>query len=75
MNPPAQCDPAAFYDVLQLAAIAVLAGESGEAVRKETSLLEASIAAVDAFPAGTPEADALGVILAAAGRVSAEVTP
>jgi hypothetical protein len=66
-------NPPALYDALNLASLAVLLGESGDAGRAETTLLEADIAAMDAFPAGSPEAQALGVILAAAGRVS-EVT-
>ena len=68
MNPPA------LYDALNLMSAAVVAAEAGYLAKSETALLEASMAAVDAFDAGTPEADALGVILAAAGRVS-EVTP
>jgi hypothetical protein len=64
----------AFYDVLNLAALAVLAAQTDDAAMAETALLEASLAASGAFPAGSPEAEALGVILAAAGRVS-EVTP
>lgn len=63
-----------LYDFLMCAAEGVLAGEVGETAKQWAALLEASIAAVDAFPVGTPEAEALGVILAAAGRVS-EVTP
>lgn len=68
MNPPA------LYDALHLMALAVLFAEGGDDAKAETARLEASIAAGDAFPAGSPEAEALGIILAAAGRVS-EVAP
>lgn len=67
MNPPA------LYDALNLTSLAVLLAESGDADRAETTLLEASLATSEAFPIGSPEAEALGVILAAASRVS-EVT-
>ena len=66
-------NPAALYDALNTASLAVLLAESGDAGQAEAALLEASLAASDAFPAGSPESMALGVILAAAGRV-AEVT-
>lgn len=64
MNPPA------LYDALNCAASAVLAAEGGETAKAETALLEASVAADDAFPIGSPESRALGVLLAAAGRVT-----
>jgi hypothetical protein len=60
---------AALYDALNCASLAVLFAEGGDTARSETALLEASLAASGAFPAGSPEADALGVILAAAARV------
>jgi hypothetical protein len=62
-------NPVALYDTLNLASSAVLLAEGGDARGAETMLLEASPSAMDAFPAGTPESLALGVILAAAGRV------
>jgi hypothetical protein len=65
-------NPPAFYDALNLASQAVVAAEAGYLDKAETALLEASIASVEAFPAGSREADALGVVLAAAGRVSEE---
>jgi hypothetical protein len=66
----------AFSDALDCLSLAVLAAETGRTALAETALLEASVAATGAFPAGSPEAEALGVILAAASRVSAgeEVT-
>jgi predicted RNA polymerase sigma factor len=66
-------NPPALYDALNCASLAVLLAESGDANRAEAALLEASLAASEAFPVGSPEAEALGVILTAAGRVS-EVT-
>ncbi len=63
MNPPA------LYDALNCASIAVLLAESGDAGQAEAALMEASLAATDAFPAGSPQAAALGIILAAAGQV------
>lgn len=65
-------DPVALYDALNCASLAVLLGESGDRRGAEGALMEASQAAVDAFPAGSPEAEALGVILAAAGQVREE---
>jgi hypothetical protein len=67
-------NPVALYDALNCASLAVLHAESGNLAQAEAALLEASLAAADAFPFGSPEAGALLVILAAAGRV-AEVTP
>lgn len=64
----------ALYDALMCAAEAVIAGEVGETGRQEAALMEASIASVGAFPAGSREADALGIILEAAGRIR-EATP
>jgi hypothetical protein len=63
-------NPVALFDALNCASTAVLAAEGGDAATAETALFEASIAAGDAFPAGSPEADALGIVLAAAGRVT-----
>lgn len=65
-------DSAALYDALNLASLAVLAAEGGETAKAETALLEAKLAATGAFPAGSPEAAAFGVVLAYASRVSEE---
>ena len=62
-------NPVALYDALNLASAAVLLAEGGDARGAETMLLEASLSASDAFPAGSREAEALGVVLAAVGRV------
>lgn len=64
-------DPVALYDFLECAAGAVLAAEGGYAAQAETALLEAQLAASTAFPAGSPRADALGVVLAAVAQVNA----
>ena len=66
---PVQANPPALYDALNCASLAVLLAESGDPRQAETALLEASAAACEAFPAGSPEAEALGIVLAAAGRV------
>jgi hypothetical protein len=66
----------AFYDALNLTSLAVLAGEAGESDKAAVALLEASMAASDAFPEGSREAEALSVLLDAASRVpEAEVAP
>ena len=46
----------------------MFAAEEGDRERVSWSLMEASAAAVSAFPAGSREADALEVILGAIGR-------
>lgn len=65
----------ALYDYLFCLAQSVLERESGDSLRAEIAQLGASSAALGAFPIGTEESRALGVILAAASRVSAEVAP
>jgi hypothetical protein len=59
-----------LHDALICAAEAVLAGEAGETREQETALFEARFAASGAFPIGSREAEALGIILDAAGRVT-----
>lgn len=68
-------NPVAFFDALNCAATAVLAAECGESDKSAVALLEASVAAADAFGEGTPQARALAVILDAAVRVPEEVAP
>ena len=65
----------ALYDFLFCLAQSVLERESGDSFRAEITQLGASAAALRAFPIGSPESRSLGCILAAASRVSAEVTP
>lgn len=62
-------DSAAFYDALNCASLSVLHAEGGDRYKAALALLEASAAAASAFPAGSGEARALGVILDAAARV------
>lgn len=61
--------PSALYDALNCASLAVLLAESGDPGQAEASLMEAHLA----FPAGSPESAALGIVLAAVARVT-EVT-
>lgn len=70
----AACDvnPAALYDVLNCASMAVMLAEAGDP-RAAGFMRQARTAESMAFPAGTRQARALSVILAAAGRVP-EVT-
>ena len=53
---------AALYDALNCASYAVVLAEGGNQPKAEEAYLEASMAA---FPAGSPEAAALDVILGA----------
>lgn len=62
-------DSAAFYDALNLASLSVLHAEGGDRDKAAIALLEASAAAAGAFPEGSGEAKALGVVLDAAARV------
>jgi len=68
-------NPVALYDALNCLSLSVLHAEAGDSGRSATALLEASMAASDAFPEGSREAEALSVILDAAARVPAEVAP
>ena len=54
----------AFYDMLNCAAGAVLAREGWDAVKAETLLLEASVAASEVYPLGSPQSATLGDLLA-----------
>lgn len=58
---------AAFYDALNCASLAVLAAEGADSARAETALLEASVAASEAFPLSSAASEALGVILSEVG--------
>ncbi len=61
-------DLPALHDALDSATSAALAAECGDHDRVNWALLEASSAAVSAFPAGSREAEALSVILSAIGH-------
>jgi hypothetical protein len=65
-------DLPALHDALDSATSAALAAEGGDHDRVSWALLEASSAAASAFPAGSREAEALGVILSAIGRAVPE---
>ena len=56
---------AALYDALNCASYAVVLAEGGNQPKAEEAYLEASMAAMAAFPEGSPEAAALDVILGA----------
>ena len=58
-------DVAALYRTLDAAALAAFTAEVGDATTTALALLRASAASAFAFPAGSCEADALGVILGA----------
>jgi hypothetical protein len=66
-------NPVALYDALNCASLAVLHAETGDADRASVALFEASLAAADAFPEDSREAQALAVILDAAARVQEAV--
>ena len=66
---PVTTDTAALYDTLNLLSLSVLASEGGHTAKAQTALLEAQVAYETAFPAGSPESDALWVILVAVGLV------
>jgi hypothetical protein len=61
--------PVALYDALNCASLAVLAAEGGDHARAETALLEASVAASEAFPLRSAQSEALGVILSEVGSM------
>ncbi len=61
---------AAFYDALNCASYAVVLAEGGNQPKAEEAYMEASMAAMAAFPDGSPEAAALNVILGAVGDMT-----
>lgn len=65
----------ALFDCLQCASLATLAlaGSEQDRGRAQAPLLEASVASMDAFPAGSKQADALGVVLGAITDLTREV--
>ena len=71
-------DAAAFGEFLELLSLSVrrrISGVGGiDALAAELIQMRAGAAAYRAFPMGSPESRALGVLLAAALRVTAEVT-
>jgi hypothetical protein len=67
-------NPVDLYDALNCASLALLAAEGGDVIRAQSSYMEASIAALGAFPGGSPESAALNVILGAVGDFARGVT-
>ena len=63
-------DVAALHEALDCATLAALAAEGGDRERVVLALLGASSAAASAFPAGSREAEALGVIFSAIDRAT-----
>jgi hypothetical protein len=63
-------DLPALHDALDGATAAAYAAETGDRVRLDQALLEASAAAASAFPPGSREADAFRVIFTAIGRAA-----
>jgi hypothetical protein len=64
---------AALYDALNCASYAVVLAEGGNQPKAEEAYMEASVAALGAFPEGSAEAQALNVILGAVGDMTREV--
>ena len=60
----------ALYDFLNCLGRAVLYREAGNRLEAELAQLEAGAAAIGAYPVGSEESRALGVILASALRVT-----
>src|SRR6266704_460903 len=65
-------DLPALHDALDCATAATLAVQDGDRDRADLALLEASAAGASAFPPGSREAEALGVIFTAIFRAEAE---
>jgi hypothetical protein len=65
----------ALHDALDSARSAAWAAEGGDRTAASLALLEASAASASAFPPGSPEADALGVIFSAIGRAIPGLNP
>lgn len=73
--PGTPSDTEAFWEFLCALASSVRLRADGEGLAAELIQAKAGAAAFRAFPTGSPESRALGVLLAAALRVTAEVTP
>jgi len=64
-------DPAVVRDFADYLSLTVILRESDDPVAAELSQMGASAAAAAAFPAGSPQSRALGVLLASAMQVTA----
>lgn len=71
----APADATAFSEFLALLSEAVRLRVNGHDNGATLAQLKANIAAYRAFPVGSQESGALGLLLASALRVTAEVTP
>lgn len=65
---------AALYDALNCASYSVVLAEGGNQPKAQEAYMEASVAALGAFPEGSREAEALNVILGAVGDMARGVT-
>lgn len=63
-------NPVTLSDALNCASYSLVLAEGGNQPKAEEAYLEASMAAMDAFPAGSPAAGALNVILGAVGDMA-----
>lgn len=70
----APADQAAFCEFLAVLSSAVRLRMDGDSLAAELTQLRANDPAVRAFPVGSPESGAIGLLLASALRVTAEVT-
>jgi hypothetical protein len=59
-----------LYDVLNCAALSVMCAEGGDGREAEQAWLEATFAAPEAFPPGSPLAAALNLVLGAVGDMA-----
>jgi hypothetical protein len=73
--PGTPSDAEAFWEFLCALASSVRLRVDGEGLAAELIQMRAGAAAYRAFPMGSPESRALGVLLAAALRVTAQVIP
>lgn len=70
----APADAAALYDFLTVLASVIRLRMDGDSLAASLTQLGANDAAFRAFPLGSPESGALGILLASSLRVNAEVT-
>ena len=63
-----------LYDALSCASLSVLQARDGNGPKAEEAWMEASVAALTAFPDGSPEQAALNVVLGAVGDQARKVS-
>ena len=66
-------NPVALAEALSTAARSLHYAEAGDTARADFSLADAGIRAAEAFPAGSPQAAALNLILGAVGEAARSV--